>query len=388
MPLVYPHNLGWWLVVVAAIGLILLGMVRTLQAFALFRRHQRSLATATPWPRVALKAGLRTVALLGIGVALLGPYWGERILPPEPVLGRDLFVVLDVSRSMLCEDVYPNRLERARQDLLALADDLERRGGWRIGLIAFADRAALLCPLTTDFPHFREALKEADLEALRLRPDVLASDRGTNLTAALQRVLRALPKSHEPGASSWDVLLVCDGGDTLDEAAHWTAEELARRGVRCLTVGVGDPNRSSPIPVRGKDGALAWLSHEGEVVRVQLEAEPLREIARATSGAYIAAETEPMPTRAVVDLLETQPLRPKDASQSSRLPIHRYWWFVVPALLALLVEARLPVFRRNPEQGTNGPAASGPRWLVGVVRPMLNGTPHRNQEAGRRILSS
>src|SRR5207302_10862009 len=101
--------------------------------------------------RRALKAALFLAAAALLAIALVGPQWGQVIdEPPEnPSKGRDVLIVLDVSRSMLAEDVAPSRLARAKADVHDLAVWLERQGGYRVGLVAFADRAALLCPLTT-----------------------------------------------------------------------------------------------------------------------------------------------------------------------------------------------------------------------------------------------
>src|SRR5262245_31141166 len=135
MRFVYPENLWWLLIVVAVIasaGLMLYRQRRGLQAFSVAdAATEAAISPARQW----LKLGLRVAALVLIGVALLGPCWGEQELPPVPAQGRDLLVVLDVSRSMATEDVAPSRLGRAKTDLKALARELEKRGGYRIGLI-------------------------------------------------------------------------------------------------------------------------------------------------------------------------------------------------------------------------------------------------------------
>src|SRR5436309_7678477 len=89
-------------------------------------------------------------------LAVARPQWGE-VVEEIKVKGSDLYVLIDVSRSMLCTDVPPNRLERAKADVSGLVNRLK---GERIGLIAFAGRAAIKCPLTADYPFFRAALNE------------------------------------------------------------------------------------------------------------------------------------------------------------------------------------------------------------------------------------
>src|SRR5262249_13564460 len=109
-----------------------------------------------------LKAALFVAGALLLAVVLLGPQWGKTTqtdLPPTR--GPDVIIILDVSRSMLAEDATPNRLERAKADIRDLTARLEKQGGYRVGLIVFADRAVQLCPLTTDYRCFHEELSRA-----------------------------------------------------------------------------------------------------------------------------------------------------------------------------------------------------------------------------------
>jgi Ca-activated chloride channel family protein len=358
----YPQHV--WCLLVAGCGAVFLtvGWVRQRRALRCFLRQGAS----QQWWRGLGAAALQAAALGLIGVAVLGPCWGWRQSPAEPVLGRDLLVVLDVSRSMLCQDVQPSRLARAKADLAALAGQLEARGGYRLGLILFADRAAVVCPLTTDFRHFREELEQASLETLRLRWSSPASERGTDLAAALACVVRTVASGPAAARTAFvDVLLVSDGGHDTDPLRLTFAEKLAQAGVRVFTVGVGDPRTDWPIPVRTADGRQTWLEHNGEVVRVRLQPEPLREIARATSAAYLAAETRPIPVDTLVSLMENAPRRELSPA-APREPIPRYAWCVFPALLLLLVEPWLRRGRRSQEEADR---AAGPQWLARLVRP-------------------
>src|SRR2546423_762369 len=95
------------------------------------------------------------LAVLAAGTA--GPHWG--LGPPPPTApGRDVVVVLDLSRSMLAQDALPSRLGRAKDALRELADAVQARGGHRLGLVVFAGQAAVVCPLTHDYDHFRAKL--------------------------------------------------------------------------------------------------------------------------------------------------------------------------------------------------------------------------------------
>jgi len=367
----YPHNF-WCVLLAAAAGTCFaLTMLRQRRGCLAFSARDGSQPLPLSGPRQSFKLGLRCVALLLLALAALGPCWGECELPPTPARGRDLLVLLDVSRSMNAEDALPSRLSRARADLKALAKELEARGGYRIGLIAFADRAALLCPLTTDFRHFYEELEEASVESLRLRHDGLLARDGTELAAALARAERALPKpqqENEPAESHADIILVSDGGDDLDDQTKSLAETLAGRNVRVFTVGVGDPAKASPIPIVGPGNRRQLLTFQGEVVHTRLEEAALRELARLTSAAYVGAATQPMPVAELIPLLESRPLREITPKGQAREPIHRYAWFLLPAVVLLLIDPVISIRRRRTQP--SGPALpSKPPWLVRLVPP-------------------
>ena len=128
-------------------------------------------------PRRRLQLALAVPALMLLIVACARPRWGERPIGAHTGT-RNLMVLLDVSRSMLAEDVAPSRLERARMELHDLAASL---GDDRVGLIAFRNGAAMLCPLTRDHGFFKFALNGADLDAAPAGP--------TDITAGLLAAL-------------------------------------------------------------------------------------------------------------------------------------------------------------------------------------------------------
>src|SRR5262245_1091361 len=142
MQFAYLEWRGWLLVAGAVAVFAVVGLLRR-------RRARRRLADAPSALELVQVRSLVTWAKMGmlilaaalLGVVLLGPQWGQEEEPPAPPApGRDLLVILDVSRSMLAGDARPSRLERARADALDLVEVLKRQGGYRFGLIAFADR--------------------------------------------------------------------------------------------------------------------------------------------------------------------------------------------------------------------------------------------------------
>src|SRR5262249_9729203 len=149
-----------------ALGLLFLLPLLTVGTIVAARRRRRALTKLGRLPALAALTerrrqwpGLRlfclSTGLSILAVVIAGPQWGR-----EPVVavahGRDLVVVMDLSRSMLADDVLPNRLEFAQKAVEKLVESLKQRGGHRVALVAFAGRARIICPLTNDYDHFLE----------------------------------------------------------------------------------------------------------------------------------------------------------------------------------------------------------------------------------------
>jgi Ca-activated chloride channel family protein len=282
------------------------------------------------WRGVCLLAGVLLLA-----VACAGPQWG-RDYGESRAAADDLVVVLDLSRSMNAEQ--PSRRERAVRLLRDLADALERRGGRRVALVVFAARPMLLFPLTQDYDHFRDRLKQVagdDLPPLNPEPDAPFRS-GTRIGAALRLALEALDPAR---AARQAILLVSDGDDPEAADEEWLEGALAARarGVRVITAGVGDPDRPRTIP---DDGDV--LRFQGEVVHTRLNETLLQEIARRTGGAYLPAHTHALPLGTLVLNLLEQPAEPTGPDDDG-LPVYQqqYAWFLGPALLLLLLSLLL-----------------------------------------------
>jgi Ca-activated chloride channel family protein len=373
-------------------ALWLLAVVPVLWVVAIFAWYRRRRDLRRLGSGLALRAltsapgrwrGLRNlcwstgVTALVLGIA--GPRWGTDP-SQQAASGRDLVVVLDLSRSMLAEQ--PSRQERARRALFDLADSLQRRGGHRVALVAFAGRAKLVCPLTHDYDHFREAVRKADAAdlPLDLRPTADDTQRqpegeeepkkpkktrsGTRIGAALQLAMSTLrpelpPKDQGPArvgdaprlavptdtpdlTGYQDILLVSDGDDPADQGPdpeqEWAddAERARLRGLPIYCLGVGDPVTASEIPT--PDGPLAF---DGKVIETRLEERPLREIAARSHGAYLPARTRPLPPGSLYrEVLEG---RARHANRDVLLPLHRprYAWFFGTALALFAVSLLL-----------------------------------------------
>lgn len=318
----------WSLAIVPLVALVgVYAWLRRRRAVARLGLSPRSVPARRRYGRAALAlAGLLLLAL-----ACAGPQWGHDTTQGQAPV-RDLAIVLDLSRSMDAEQ--PSRRERAVRALRDLADDLERRGGIRVALIAAAGRARLLFPLTQDDDHLRHALtriEAGDLPPLTPGPEESLVS-GTRLGAGIDLAVKAL-SSPSPGSQA--VLLLSDGDDPAGDREWLDAVQRAHAvGLPVHAVGLGDPLEDHSIPADGGP-----LRHLGKIVKSRLHEDVLEEIARRTGGTYLPARTGAIPLGALVRaLLENAP--PRDVGEALPVVAQRSAWFLLPAL-ALLALALL-----------------------------------------------
>lgn len=268
-----------------------------------------------------------TLVLSGIFLALFAasrPQWGKTA---EKYLtrSRNVVIAIDVSRSMLAEDVRPNRLERTKADVADLIDSLE---GDRCALVAFRRTGVVVCPLTTDHGFLRSALEQ-------LTPD--SAPRGeTDLGSAIRSALDALdPTADDHNA----IILISDGGDLRGEALQ-NAELAKQRGIPIFTIGIGDPKVGSTIPA--EDGKSVQM-FKGEPVKVVLEEMALKAIAEKSRGRYVplaTAGTAETTLGAIYRKFLRQVAAKEQNEEADRVADH-YQLFLIPALALLIAGAAL-----------------------------------------------
>ena len=227
--------------------------------------------------RQVLKGLLLMAAFVAIVFALCEPAWNGK---PKKVKrrGRDIVVLLDVSRSMLAEDIRPNRLERAK---IAIGDLLDVLAGDRIGLVTFAGNTTVKCPLTHNYAFMRLALSEVGTES--------TNKGGTKIGDAIRQ---AVDKVFGEGVEKYrDMILITDGGDHESFPVE-AANVAGSRGIRIIAIGLGDEDVGTPIPVFEDGRKKGYLEYEGEIVRSRLDSETLRQVAaNSAGGAYLAVRT-------------------------------------------------------------------------------------------------
>src|SRR6266508_4369722 len=336
--------------------------LRRLQEFVSARLLPQ-LAGTVNRPRRIAKFGLQLLGLSLVVVSLAQPRWSYTFQDVKRK-GLDLLIAVDTSRSMLSNDVQPNRLERVK---LAVQDLINELQGDRVGLIAFAGRAFLQAPLTIDYDAVVEAINDLDTKTI--------PEGGTNISSAIALATQSFGKS----ATGNRALIIFTDGEELSGDAVKTAKEAADAGVRIFTVGVGTP-QGSLIPVTGDDGQTSFVKDSsGQVVKSKLDDKRLREIAQATGGFYVHLENGPRTMRQI----QSEGLIKMQAAEMdvrlSRRSIERYEWPLDAALIALalsiLVSERKRVrVRRSvpaPAHDATHTAAGGPISTAGATAALL-----------------
>jgi Ca-activated chloride channel family protein len=321
--------LAWWLLPLVA-GLLVMARRRTQVA-------ARRFADEAMLPRLlprALRRGVKGAAFVAALALLIAgaarPKWGVYFETVER-RGADVFVLLDVSRSMMAEDVAPNRLGRAKSDIRDLLEQLRQD---RVGLIVFAGASVLSVPLTTDHRYFLDVLDEVTLDS---------APRGGSL---IGDAIRKGIESMEPrGERDRAMVLITDGEDH-DSFPVEAAKQAAERGIRIFAVGLGDTEEGRRIPVRDASGNLTYLQFEGQEVWSKMGEKTLTEIALSTQGAYVPAKTLSYDLGQIYREHLAKLARGELSSETRKRYADRFQWFLLAGFGLFLLDLLLPGFQR------------------------------------------
>jgi Ca-activated chloride channel homolog len=235
-------------------------------------RFRAVLASAAPDGRKRTRQVLVLLAAMALVLAMSRPVWRPEGPPVPAKRTGDVVFLLDVSRSMLADDVAPNRLALAKRIAAELAAQLR---GERIALVTFAGNAALQCPLTLDYAYFRERLDTASMDSV--------TRGGTRLGDAIGFAAQTAFDDVERGNKS--LVLLTDGGDQ-ESSPDAAAAAAWLRGIRLLAIGIGDERAGALVPNSATDRTP--LLYRGRPVVSRLDGAALRAIAAANrDGAYL-----------------------------------------------------------------------------------------------------
>lgn len=278
---------------------------------------------------------LRSLALALLVMALARPQYGfeQQRLSAE---GRDIMLVLDASGSMRAEDFKPNRIAVAKRAAMEFLRGLQHD---RVGLVVFAGRSFTQCPLTMDYNIVLQLLEEVDVGMVRID--------GTAIGDALANALYKLElQSQEEKRRGKVVVLLTDGENNTGLVHPLTAAEMARqKGVKVHAIGLGTP-QGAPVPYDTPWGRRYVRNPDGSLLITRLDEQTLRRIAQITGGRYFRA-TDEYALREIYRSIAQM--------EKSRITLERYRvyreraaWFLLPALLLLLLEGGMRWFWLRP----------------------------------------
>lgn len=221
----------------------------------------------------------RLLASVCMLIALARPGYDPKPLKSEQK-ARDVVFALDVSQSMLAQDVQPNRLKIAVQ---GVRDAIASFQTQRVGLIAYAGSASILCPLTQDYDFVRYMLQQVNTRTVDFG--------GTTLQSAVEKACDQVFVKGREGFQ--DLVILTDGGDLASNSQE-IIDAIEQNSVQTWIIGIGDPKSASPIPLPKPDGTISNLQNQGTTVYTQLEEQALHELAQQSPNIhYLSVGTTP-----------------------------------------------------------------------------------------------
>ena len=276
--------------------------------------------------QIFLKNLLFLLSICWIFTALARPQWGVNEVP-NILKGRDIVIAFDISKSMLAQDVSPNRLIRAKWKI---KDFLKYLQGERVALIAFAGSAFLQSPLTKDY------------EALEMFIDSLEADllptQGTSLVRAIEMALQLFQNN----SSDSNMLLLITDGEDHSAKMQSVLDQAQQSHLNIFILGIGTPE-GAPIPeVSG--GFLK--NRQGELVISRLEEAQLQDIAQRTGGLYFRSRSDEQDLQRIYQKITTIDGDPLRQGSTRSEPIERFQWALLLALICLFSSALISI-RQN-----------------------------------------
>ena len=312
------------------LGLLLIPLMLGLHIFSQQQKKRllRQFADEILWPRLVsfpslLNHRVKLLLLLGgmaLGIiALAQPRWGFQWEEVQH-RGIDIILAIDVSLSMLAEDISPNRLTRAKREVIDL---LSMVRGDRVALVAFAGTSFLQSPLTLDYKAIEIFLDALDTELIPVP--------GTAITHALQTSMQAFSDTPRTARA---VILITDGEDHSGNL-QTVVEQARKNGVKIFVIGIGKPEG---VPIPNPEGGLL-KNRQGELVLSKLNEVALQELALATGGSYAQSVTGDLDLEKIYlqDMRENLQINQLQTTRR-RLWNEQFQWFVLAGILCWMIE--------------------------------------------------
>ena len=271
-----------------------------------------------------LKIIVLSLAFLCLTIALVNPKIGTKLETVKRE-GVDIVFAVDVSKSMLAEDIAPNRLEKSKQLVTQIINHLASD---RVGIIAYAGKAFPQLPITTDYASAKMFLQSMNTDML--------SSQGTAINEAIKLAKTYFDDEEQTNR----VLIIISDGEDHSEQAAIVAEEASEEGIRIFTIGVGDV-KGGPIPEKRNGIILNYKKdNQGETVITKLNEETLQNIASEANGAYINGKNTKDVVENIREILNKMDKTEFEAKQFSDFK-DQFQWFLGFCIFFLLIDILL-----------------------------------------------
>ena len=265
---------------------------------------------------------LFTLALITLILAIARPQYGSKIIEVESE-GIEMVIALDVSSSMMAEDVKPNRLEAAK---LAIYDFVDQLGGDKVGLVVFAADAYIQMPITTDYGAIRMMTEGINTN--------MVSAQGTAIGNAIEKAKSCFSDTKK---SSKAIVIITDGENHEDDALAAAEEVYKNQGIRIYTIGIGR-SEGAPIPVDKPYGQRDYKTDkEGKTIISKLNEAMLSQLANKGGGKFTRAATANIKLQKIVDHINTLQKEKLDTKKMTDYE-DKFYYFIGIALFLLLIE--------------------------------------------------
>lgn len=322
------EKIWFWVLLVIPVIIVLFLMLQLWK-----RRAQNKFANQAILKRLSpnkslfkpvLKIVVLCLAFASLAIALVNPKVGSKLETIKRE-GVDIVFAIDVSKSMLAEDIAPNRLEKSKQLVTQIINNLASD---RVGIIAYAGKAFPQLPITTDYASAKMFLQNMNTDML--------SSQGTAINEAIE-----LAKTYyDDDQQTNRVLVIISDGEDHSQAAATVAEEASKEGIRIFTIGVGDV-KGGPIPIKRNGVVLNYKKdRQGETVITKLNEETLISIADEANGAYINGRITDKVVEEIRDILNKMDKTEFEAKQFAEFK-DQFQWFLGLAILLLFIDVFL-----------------------------------------------
>jgi Ca-activated chloride channel family protein len=319
------EKIWFWTLLVIPVIILLFLVVQVWRRSAQKKFADSNLLSRLSPNQSLFKSILKVLMLCGafacLSLALVNPKIGTK-LETVRSQGVDIVFAVDVSKSMLAEDIAPNRLEKSKQLVTQIINSLASD---RVGIIAYAGKAFPQLPITTDYASAKMFLQNMNTDML--------SSQGTAIGEAIE-----LAKTYYDDEEQTNrvLIIISDGEDHGDEALD-SAEEANEQGIRILTIGVGD-TKGGPIPIKRNGVVLNYKKdNNGETVITRLDETRLKEIAAEANGIYINGKNTTEVVEAIKDVLAKMDKKEFESKQIADFK-DQFQWFLGLGIFLLVLD--------------------------------------------------